>query len=321
MDSPDLPASPSGADVVPDAVSDTGIAEPASAVAPCGAKARARLSAPWPNSPSTPVAPRSLAVRNSKSTICAPVRFGNAPASSATAPEITGAEKLVPLNRNAPPFSSMPRTRDPSALRKCVALLPALFEKPASAAFEASSAPAITTRLRASGSLATCAKRSGLTAAAGSSTPSLPAEMTMTTPLAVARPIAARSVLFAGDPPSEMLITRARLATARSTPRAIALSLWVQLSSGPTLAQLPIVSVRATSNCAPKATPCAPISSFAPSKTLDTAVPWPPSSCSPRDPARSAEAERIRPENSALFVSIPLSITAATTPLPVAPAL
>ena len=45
-----------------------------------------------------PLAPASRALRSRISTICAPVRLGKPCASSAAAPLICGAEKLVPLN-------------------------------------------------------------------------------------------------------------------------------------------------------------------------------------------------------------------------------
>ena len=77
-------------------------------------------------------------------------------------------------------------------------------------------------------------------------------------------------------PPKDMLTTLAPLATARSIPRAIALSLWLHPASGAGSVQLPGVSVRATSKVAPNATPWVPLSFFAPSRMLDTAVPCPP---------------------------------------------
>ena len=102
---------------------------------------------------------------------------------------------------------------------------------------------------------------------------SLPAENTSTTPALAARNMEFLSVVLAGDPPSEMLMTRALLATARSMPRAMSLSLCEQPTLGSGLVQLPGVSVRATSNVAPNAMPCVIESFFAPSRILDTAVP------------------------------------------------
>ena len=68
-----------------------------SVVWPTGWNALAMFSRPWPNVVSGPAAPRSSALLNSKAMICCPVRLGNACAISATAPEMIGAEKLVPV--------------------------------------------------------------------------------------------------------------------------------------------------------------------------------------------------------------------------------
>ena len=67
---------------------------------------------------------------NRMSTICAPVRLGKACASSATAPVIVGAEKLVPDQRKPVPVWSIVRDRDSRARPdNSSAPVPALFEK------------------------------------------------------------------------------------------------------------------------------------------------------------------------------------------------
>jgi hypothetical protein len=66
---------------------------------PIGCIARVMFSRPRPKMLSVPAAPRSSALLNRMSTICAPDRLGKAEASSAAAPLMVGAEKLVPLHR------------------------------------------------------------------------------------------------------------------------------------------------------------------------------------------------------------------------------
>ena len=54
---------------------------------------------------------------NRRLTICLAVRLGNAWARRATAPEIAGAEKLVPDHRNSVPVWSGARSLTPTAIR------------------------------------------------------------------------------------------------------------------------------------------------------------------------------------------------------------
>src|SRR6185436_20321701 len=104
--SPSAPPSPAAGGRSPFAVVLTGVWLPAMLVVPIGWKAAARLSRPRPKIGSVPGAPRSSADWNRMLTICAPDRFGNASANSATAPLMVGAEKLVPHHlKRAPVWS------------------------------------------------------------------------------------------------------------------------------------------------------------------------------------------------------------------------
>ena len=149
-------------------------------VAPIGWKAVAMFSRPWPNTVSTPGAPRSSADLNRMSTICLPVRFGKACAMSATAPAMIGAEKLVPDQLESCPFWSIVRTFVPSVIRVQLAPEPARLEKLAMFVEVEFRAPAMITwpgnvcaGISAKGS--EFAPRTG-------SVPSLPAEITRMTP-------------------------------------------------------------------------------------------------------------------------------------------
>ena len=75
-------------------------------VGPIGWKASWMSMMPIPKVLSGPGAPTSCAVTIRISTISAPVRAGKACASSATAPAICGAEKLVPAKRYEWPLPS-----------------------------------------------------------------------------------------------------------------------------------------------------------------------------------------------------------------------
>jgi hypothetical protein len=69
------------------------------------------------------------------------------------------------------------------------------------------------------------------------------------------------------------------------------------------------------------ATPIVPELLRAAAATALTAVPWPPSSLTPRLPATSSLAGSIRPVNSLRVGLMPLSTIPILTPWPVAPAL
>ena len=85
--------------------------------------------------------------------------------------------------------------------------------------------------------------------------------------------------------------------------------------------QVPGVSARSTNSVALKATPSVPAPLERPAAVKATAVPWPLSSWMVVPPPTFCDAAEMRPENSALVASMPLSMTPIVTPAPVAPAL
>ena len=216
-----------------------------------------------------PTAPASRAVVNNRSTICAPVRFGNACASKATAPEICGAANDVPDQRYGVLLLSGARTFTPTAARYWAAPVPARSLVAAMLPVP-STEPAMMTALRALAVPATLVKASGLAA------PSLPAAMTTTIPACVARPIAFCKFWGMAEPPSDMLMTRAPATRAASTPAAIVSVPNLHppsLSSVPAVAQLPARSARNAITFASNATPCVATPLRRPAATNATAVP------------------------------------------------
>ena len=289
---------------------------------------------PRPYIASVPLSPASRALRSRISTICVPLRFGKACASNAAAPLICGAEKEVPLKTvtNRWPSRSVMRTVSLSYSQQ-IAL-------PSADSTDACDPPARLLKLEMLPPLSTevamitlpppacrmdCAKGLGLsTSKSGSSLPnSLPAETMMTMPPATALRMAVASVLpIRPAPPSDMLSTRAPLCCATFTPVAIERSLKLHPASSPssgTSAQLPGVSARSARMVALKAMPCTSRLSLAAASTRVTAEPWPSSSPSARLPATSRDSAAMRPANSWLPGSMPVSITPTVTPLPVVP--
>ena len=82
------------------------------------------------------------------------------------------------------------------------------------------------------------------------------------------------------------------------------------------LAQVPGVSARNIAIDALHAIPMIPVASRAAAATIATLVPWSSSPSTPRLPATSREAVTIRPANSGLSLSIPVSMIAIVTPWP-----
>ena len=157
-----------------------------------------------------------------------------------------------------------------------MASLPALLLKPEITLFLSTEPAMITLPLPAARNPA--ANGSGL---AGSTpalveSPSFPAEMTTTTPLAAALATALRSVLLGDEPPSERLMTLAPAATAALTPAAMLVSEKLHpLSSlaGSAVAQVPLLSARNIAIVALYAIPTTPELSRAAAATSATLVP------------------------------------------------
>ena len=234
-----------------------------------------------------PAAPASVAVRSSSSTTCGAVRLGKASRSKATAPAICGAEKLVPektkterepsalVTTLSVPFSYVQHTRSPRAARKALAALvaPALLLKFEITLAELTEPAMITLPLPAPKMPAAIGSGLAGSIPASVESPSLPAEITTTTPLLAALMIAARNTALGGEPPSERLITLAPAATAALTPAAMLLSEKVQPLSGSGSAQVPTVSPRNIRIVELKAKPTIPVLSRAAAATIATLVP------------------------------------------------